>query len=387
MDEDTIQPGVIEGEDDTPEIDTPETETETETEAGETDTETDDDGDSLEESEETETEEKEEEKEETEEEEEEEEEIDTTSLSAKKLKAKYPTIFKDFPQLRAAIYQNREYEGLFGSPKEAKESAVKAESLDVIDREMSQGNASFLVENLNDASLEKFVDNIIPALKAKDPDLVVRATKPVFVKALARMIEEAGDDKNLKAAARLVHKHFFGSYDPKVEAPVNDRGLVEARKKLDDERRALVEGQYNSFIGEAENLVVKEMTKAITKEIDPKGKLDSFTRDALVQRIAKEVDAKVAKDEKFQTNRGLLIKRAMKDNFSRNHIPSLVAAYLGRAKPLIGSVRGVVKSKSQTQTKTPIAKTQIPQSPSSMSGRKVVKDDKSKSYEDILADR
>ncbi len=93
------------------------------------------------EEEESETEEKDEKEEELKLDEDKEDELELVDIPRKKeIEAKYPKIFKDFPQLERALFRNAAYSEVFATINDAKEAKQSLEDYNGFQSELMSGN-------------------------------------------------------------------------------------------------------------------------------------------------------------------------------------------------------------------------------------------------------
>jgi len=286
---------------------------------------------------------------------EEEPEVEATPATFKNIKEKYPTIFKEFPELEKSFGTAKRYEAAFGSPEEAQAASQRLELVDILIGDLEVGNPQSLIESYgnNKAGLNQFAKNLLPALNRAAPDAFYEAALPVISAALrnaTREAEKMGDTpyaKNLALAAKYISKFVFD--DENVpEFKTQSRNEVDPEKaRLIKEREDFIRSRYSEFSGDINATVRNEVKKLIGAEIKSmKVNVNEYTRKKLSDDIFRAIDDELNQDPAFvQSMRGL-VKKAEKTGFTDRALSSRIkAAFLERGKSRVNAVtRRVLKS-------------------------------------------
>jgi len=286
---------------------------------------------------------------------EEEPEVEATPATFKNIKEKYPTIFKEFPELEKSFGTAKRYEAAFGSPEEAQAASQRLELVDILIGDLEVGNPQSLIESYgnNKAGLNQFAKNLLPALNRAAPDAFYEAALPVISAALrnaTREAEKMGDTpyaKNLALAAKYISKFVFD--DENVpEFKTQSRNEVDPEKaRLIKEREDFIRSRYSEFSGDINTTVRNEVKKMIGAEIKAmKVNVTEYTKKKLSDDIFRAIDDELNQDPNFvQSMRGL-VKKAEKTGFTDRALSSRIkAAFLERGKSRVNAVtRRVLKS-------------------------------------------
>jgi hypothetical protein len=273
----------------------------------------------------------------------------------KNIKEKYPTIFKEFPDLEKAFGTTRRYEAAFSSPEEAQQAAQRLEIVDSVLSDLEVGNPISLIHNFgnNKAGLTQFAKNILPALNRANPDAFYEAALPVISAALrnaTREAEKMGDTpyaKNLALAAKYISKFVFD--DENVpEFKTQNRNEVDPEKiRLIREREDFIKSRYSEFATDINSTVKNEVVKLIGAELKGlKVNLSEYTKKKITDDIFKTIDNELNQDPTFvQSMRGL-VKKAERTGFTDRALSSRIkAAFLERGKGRVSKVtRTVLKN-------------------------------------------
>src|SRR5262245_34112750 len=80
-----------------------------------------------------------------------------TPVRRKEILAKYPNLFKDFPQLENSYYRDQQFTEMFGTVKDAQAVAEKAETLDKFEGEILDGNIRNVLKAVKEESPNSFL--------------------------------------------------------------------------------------------------------------------------------------------------------------------------------------------------------------------------------------
>lgn len=266
--------------------------------------------------------------------------------SFKEVTAKYPALFKDFPNLRQAFFREKEFTDRFPTVEDADEALTKAQNLDVVSEAVATGNVGTLLDNMEPSDVKKVAANFLPSLFKKDQNLYYSVTGPLIDRLIKQAYSEAvsSGNENLKHSAEWLAKWCFG--DTKYasgEAAVKPISTEpdEGQKKLDEERSKFQMEKYN----EAKTTVVASVTTRMLKEIES-GIGDGVSpkmRQMIAREVLTEVSGLLEKDQRHLRQMNALWKRAQGAGFSNEHRARIASTYLARAKTLIPAVRSRIR--------------------------------------------
>lgn len=260
------------------------------------------------------------------------------------IKKEFPELFKKHPELRDVIFKEREFTKTCGSVSEAKDAMEKAEIFDFIDRSLNNGDPNPLVKALNDGALEKFAGTILPTLADRNPELLVKATKPLLMNVLRSMEREgvnagqdSADGKNLIAAAKIFKKFLYGGdYNiPKAEEQQEPDSIKQQRQQLQQQQDQMWTEKMTEFRDTRDSFATSKLTTLISEKLGPTTGLSAKARESIIQGIVDDIGSTLSSDELHMSNMRSLMKRAAKAGFPRNMVGQQIDAYLARARRLV----------------------------------------------------
>lgn len=289
-------------------------------------------------------------------------------ISFSEIKKEFPNLLKKFPQLQANYFKAEKYEEIFPTIEDATISARKAEIFDVFDAQTTNGDFSELISAVgktNPQGLENVADTILPQLYSTNPQLYVRAIQPVLKSLIGTALKqaEASKNDNLKNAALVLQDMIWGKGGPPADQVRNNRPDPE-KIRLEQERNNLLINTATNYEIETKELAHKHLSKLVEDGIDPENKLSPFTRSKLVEQIIADVNDKLAKDPATSKHMLALWKQAAISGFPAEMKPSLIRAFLGRAKTILPAIRQKRKAEAfgSPAEKPELRKTNIPPS-------------------------
>lgn len=297
--------------------------------------------------------EEEERSEEREEEEEEPSESRPTELSYKAIKAKYPQLFKEFPQLRAAMFLAPKFQEHFPDPESAKVAADKAAEYDELEANIvGKGDPASFLQTLsenNPKALTRMVENFPEALRKVSADDYLKLATPILEEALhlaARHGHKIGGKQgnNLLLSARHLANYLFanGGEIP-VPRSAQPKEPSEAEKQLETERRQYQERENGRAMKEIYEAISPELNRILGKKLDG---LSDFERKAIIKEARSAVDQALAGDKSFQNQMAALWKRAAESGYSDESKSRIRKAWLERARIVAPSVRNRLRQEA-----------------------------------------
>src|SRR3990167_2072197 len=225
------------------------------------------------------------EKEETSEEEKEEsvEEESTEEISLrpsyKEITKKYPTFFKDFPDLRHAIFAEQKYREIYSTVEEAQETRDNYKVIANIHERFLSGTADGIsaalkeIRSSDESALKDIASNFLVALYKTSKEDYESATAPIFESLLRSVYKDGVSSKNqnLENAALLISEYLFGDEDiatgkktvRKSETPQNTK----EQEKLEKERKDFNTQRYMALSRDVSDFIQRDFPKEISKGI------------------------------------------------------------------------------------------------------------------------
>lgn len=287
---------------------------------------------------------------------EEEEKLDEKSgkPALKTITAKYPNLFKDFPQLKNAYFRADAYSELFPSIEDAREAQAKSDTLDQLENVIiKQGSSKELFDSIKESSpqaLGKFVENLLPTLYNFDSKLFYKATEPITRQLLwsAKQHGLKTKDDNLVASTQHLANFLFGESD--VEQPKTARRVEDdpERAEFEKEKSAFENRKRGEFLTDLNMRAGKDLVKIISDGLDPKNVMSDFLKQTITEKILDEVGSRLEKDTRHMSRMTALHNRAAKAGFPKAMTDQIASAYLSAAKLLIPAVRTEIKQKAMS---------------------------------------
>jgi hypothetical protein len=348
----------------------------------------------IEEKGEKETEEVEEEIEKTEEETEEDDKRNELfhRPTVKEIKTEFPEFFSKFPSVRDALFREIEYTKLFPTVDDAKEAFTENEAFSVMSEAALSGNPEPIIESLEKTdkkALQTFSLSFLPELYKRDQETYYTIITPLF----ENMLKQAynSKDENLKNSALNIGQYLFGDDG---EAVLNGKktynknlNLSEEQKRLNEVREVENSKKFRDTANYISNEVHRIMIGLASKDIDVERNLSKFVRDQIAEEVVRRVDQQLTKDSAHVQIMSARWKRCKQNGYSDDERSKLIAAYLARAKSLIGPVRDKVKKEAlgeslgkesrEERIKKSVVEKEVPLS---SSGRREISDKNKKEY-------
>lgn len=285
-------------------------------------------------------------------------------VDKKALLAKYPKLFKDFPELGKTFQREQQFTELFPTLEDAQNASNMAQEYFGLSRKiMAEGDAAFLltqVKQVNPASFEKFTDNFLEGVRRVDRDQYNVICEPV-IQGVLRWCFVQGDkhgNENIVNSARHLSKLIFGTaqveqLEPKKKAPKDNEPDPE-RTKFEKERADFEQGRFTAATNEIGDQVDMFLTEELEKGIDPSGKMSPYFKRTLIRDIIQGVHTQLANEPAHGRTMKTLWDRARQSNYPGELKSRIRNTYLARAKQVLPSVRSRVKQEAfQTKSDKP----------------------------------
>jgi len=267
----------------------------------------------------------------------------------KDVKAKFPTLFKEFPALREAFFREQKFTEMFPTVEDASEAAGKAEAFDHIEASLLQGSASMLLDGIEKAdpeAMNKIANNFLGDIYKRSHDLYYQITTPIVNRLIQSLHEEGkrSSNENLTNSAMNLANFLYGSPNiPTTTQRQEDPRLENERNKLAQERAKLQQDRFIEGRGTVEESIIRILNTEIKSGLDPQVFSETI-QDMLSERIQKKVDEAIASDPNHLKLMNSLWKRAEQSGFNRESLSRVRAAYLERARQLMPAIRVKIRS-------------------------------------------
>jgi len=307
----------------------------------------DDDKESEDENDE-EDEDKEDDDEEEEEEDDEEDDDEVLSSDIKAIKSKYPTLLKEFPGVRAALYRDQQYSEFFGSPKDAEVIVKKAGVLDKVEEDIFVNHdPSNLLESLSKDkdALENVSFELMRWTMKNNKDLYLELAALPLKQVLRNAWKEGNGNKtDLGRAAAYIHKFFFNDTDISSKVKIED-----GKSRSDDKNPAkeayekrlsqLEQREYENFKGAVDQSYIRKMSGYIQDSLDKDERLNDWMKGRIVKETIEEIGSQLENDSRYMNQIGSIWKQAKTAGFPNDFKSRIVSTALARAKSLVPEIR------------------------------------------------
>lgn len=255
----------------------------------------------------------------------------------KQLEKDYPGITKKYPYIIKLFARDRQYNEMFGSFDEARESHQKAELLDEFESDLMSGNSESLFSRIKDndtKAFAKIANNLLPTLQKVDREAYLNVVSDVVERVIARMATEGKrlNNEQLQDAAVLVNQFVFGKseFEPRrveQESPKDE--------ELERERASFEQERLTAAIQDVSTRVSNTLKNTITAYIDPKGEMTPFVKKHAISQALEYIDTSIANDREFRRQLDNHWKSSLKDKLSPNSKDKIRTVILGKSRTLL----------------------------------------------------
>jgi hypothetical protein len=287
------------------------------------------------------------EKEDDEEEDDDEKETSLRVTSYTDIKKKYPEFFKQFPDVRNSLFRESRYTEILGSVEDAEAAAQKANVLDKLQEDLiGNGDPVELLKTIkkeSPESYEKTVAGVFSYLQEHDKQLYIEvAAVPIKQLLRAAWKEGKGKDTDLGRAAAYIHQYFFNDTDIDKAVKGETKASKEQsprEKELEERLRKVEESKYTEFQSSVDNSYINSMSKVIMEGLDKDDRLNTYTKNKLVEDVLRDIKSQLDKDPRYQASQSALWKQARANGFANDFKSRITNAALARAKSLVPTTR------------------------------------------------
>ena len=316
-------------------------------------------------------------------EEEEEEPIDVVvPVSKKKILAKYPNVFKDFPVLEASYYKAQQYSEILPTLDDAKEAVQKAQYLDQFEQDLLSGNIGTVLSGVKESSpkaFKKIAESFLGTLNKIDESVALHIGGNLIKNSLFRALKEGERSKNedLQTAAKMIHDFVFGSEDVKPPTKLVD-DKDDEDKELNSERIEFERDRFNTVVSGLQTKVDNRIKATIDANIDPKNAMSGYVKKNAIRDAREQLVELIQRDTQFRKTLDSLWRAAKDAKFSSSSLDRISTAYLAKSRSLLPGVirsarnealKGIGKRESSGDKKGPLPANRSSASSSSSSGK------------------
>jgi hypothetical protein len=306
------------------------------------------------------------------------ENLDDPSLF-KKLKAKHPEIFKEFPELRKEIALAQQITTVFPNVEAAKEAQETIAGFELIREAALAGDPKTILEEIaraDENAAVKFAVDFVPMLEKNAPALYNQVATPIVKNILRAIAQEAkaNGNQDLYYSVGHISKRIFNSPNiPDDIAPPPE--ILQKQTELEKKQKDFESSKQSYFENGISVSAEKRLTAAISNGLDPENTMSPKMRDAIAADTAKEIKDVLRSDKRYLATMNSLFKSAADNGFSPEASEKIINTFLARVKPLINPARQKIRSEylQEKRNKNEINKSQkkfIPTSGNSGSSTK-----------------
>ena len=273
-----------------------------------------------------------------------EDEISFEAFKRSDVVKKYPTLFKEFPDLDKKIYKGEKYEEIFPTLKDANEAKDRAETLESAEQLLFAGDITDIlksVRNQDEEAFKRIVDNFPKTIESLDKSIYLQLLGNAgrfFIKNMLGEAQRFGQQteqyKALVGSATILNQFLFGNSQFQDIAPIS-KPVTDADNRVSQREAQLVEQRFvevrDDLIERADNAI----TATINKYIDPKESMTPYIRSKAVDDVKKQLDSQIGSDDRFKNNLDRLWQDLIAKDFNKGAQEAIKSAYFNKAKTLL----------------------------------------------------
>lgn len=267
-----------------------------------------------------------------------------TPVRRKDVLAKYPNIFKDFPDLEKSYYREQKYSELLPTLEDAQNAVDRAGAFDELNEIYSSGSTAKILHQLKTSNEENFkqvVDNYLPDLYRVDQQAYLHVCGNVIKQTISEAVKAAQkhNREDLSTAALMLHEFVFGTdeYTPPTNlSRTSQRSSRE--QELEQREREYNERQFNDVTERISNKMDNVLRATIDKNIDPKDSMTPYVKRNAIKDAEEQLDELIQSDTRFIQMLDRLWEDAYKRNFNQQSLDRIESAYKSKAKTLLPEV-------------------------------------------------
>lgn len=263
----------------------------------------------------------------------------------KEILAKYPDIFKDFPQLEVAMYREKKYAEILPTIEDARAAVEKSQILDDHEEEILKGSTESMLSAVRDNDKEAFarlVDNYLPNLHKVDQHAYYHTIGNVIKHTIISLVRDAkatGRDE-LGDAASILNQYMFGTTQfthPQnlAKEDVADPKVKDKEEEISQREQEFIDRQFNAVKDDLGTKVDNILRNTVDKAIDPNQSMTEYVRKIASREVLEGLEDMMAKDTRFSNIYDRLWEKAYESNFSQESVDRIKSAYLSKAKTLL----------------------------------------------------
>jgi len=263
----------------------------------------------------------------------------------KEILAKYPNLFKDFPQLERSMYREQKYSEILPTIKDAEVAIEKSNLLDNYEKEIMNGSTESLLTTVKDNDKEAFarvVDNYLPTLYKVDQHSYYHTIGNVIKHTIASMVRDGKEQSNeeLESAAAILNQYIFGTtqFTPPQKLSkdeVKDEQSKGKEEEIVRREKEFLERQFTSARDDLSTRVDNILKSSVDKAIDPNDSMTEYVKRNATREVLEGLENLISKDVRFRAIYDRLWEKAFDADFDKESMDRIKSAYLSKAKTLL----------------------------------------------------
>jgi hypothetical protein len=285
--------------------------------------------------------------------------------TVKDITAKYPNFFKDFPDIRHAIFREKEYTAIYPTVDDAKEAQSNSTDFSNFRDMLQTGTPEKFDEFLSGVKqggpqmLGNMAVNFLPSLYKADRDMYFKVTTPVadsLLKNAYKAAKQSGNENLANAALHIAQWALgdarYASGELKTDQPKVESAAADSFSK---ERDAFYMERYNETQRSVGSEARTKIKAEIKKGLDPNGVFNDFMTDTLVDKIWAEIGQELEKDPQHMGAMNSLWKHAKNAGFAGDWKNRILSAYLSGARAQMPAIRARIRAAALADKKVQVA--------------------------------
>ena len=250
----------------------------------------------------------------------------------------FPTLFKKYPAIEAAIYRDRQFTEYFPTPADAKEAVEKATAFEELHGKIMQGDTKDLLNGVKREDPEAFknvIDNFLFNLHDVDKEAYYHIIGTVASDMILKMVNIAKSKNNesVGIAAQILNQVVFGT-DEYVPAQKLAKQL-QKDESVEREKESFFQTRWDTAVNDVATRTDNRLLKAINEHIDPDKAMTDYVKKIAVKEAFDDLNNVVSEDKAFMAVIQSMWKRAVNNNFDKAAIDKIQSAYLSKAQTLL----------------------------------------------------
>jgi hypothetical protein len=268
---------------------------------------------------------------------------------------KFPTLFKDFPDLERKIYKSEKYEEIFPTLKDANEAKDRSETLESAESLLFAGDLTDIlksVRNEDEEAFKRIVENFPSAIERLDKSTYLQLLGNAgrfFIKNMlnegSRFPQNSDQYKALVGSATILNQFLFGNSQFQDLAPIA-KPVTEADNRISEREQQLITQRFNEIQSDLIERADNAITAKINELIDPKELMTQYVRAKAVDDAKKLLDQQINSDERFKQNLDRLWQNLIAQDFSKAAQEAIKTAFYNKARTLILDVIRKVRNEA-----------------------------------------